>query len=347
MSFLRNTWHVAAWDDELKIGGMLHRTLLNEPVLLLRDNSGKVHALRDRCPHRFAPLHLGSFDGNAVQCRYHGLKFNGSGTCVHNPHGEIPKAAKVQTYPLVELHSMLWIWMGDAAKADVSLIPDFSFQNPEHAFVGKDYLSVRSSYLLEIDNIMDLSHIEFLHPTTLGSSGVSKGRFEAAQEGDTVWSKRLTDAEIMTDDLCDAMGVPRGAPVDRWINVRWTAPANMALFAGAVASGRPHSEGRETPTTHCFTPETETTTHYWFSISFPKSLGEVGAHLAQEQIKFLRPPFELEDLPMLEAQQNSMGAAEFWSLKPILLAGDAAGVRVRRTLTKLIAQEQSGIAELS
>ena len=321
MAFLKNTWYVAAWDEELKPGVMLHRVLLNESIVMFRDSKGAVHALRDRCPHRFAPLHLGKFDGDTVQCGYHGLKFNGAGECVHNPHGPIPRAARAHAYPSAEKHSLIWVWMGDTAKADDSLIPDFSFQDPEKSFVGKEYLHVRSGYLLEIDNILDLSHTEFMHATTLGSSGISKGSYECKQDGLRIWSNRLTAAEIMNDELCDAMGVPRGVPVDRWINVRWDAPANMAIFAGAVASGRPRSEGRDTPGAHCFTPESDTTTHYWFSLCFPRSLGEHGAQMAREQIKYVKAPFLLEDLPMLEMQQQNIGDTDFWSLKPVLLPG--------------------------
>jgi phenylpropionate dioxygenase-like ring-hydroxylating dioxygenase large terminal subunit len=340
MAFLKNTWYVAAWDEDLKPGVMLHRVLLNESIVMFRDSKGAVHALRDRCPHRFAPLHLGKFDGDTVQCGYHGLKFNGAGECVHNPHGPIPRAARAQAYPSAEKHSLIWVWMGDTAKADDSLIPDFSFQDPEKSFVGKEYLHVRSGYLLEIDNILDLSHTEFMHATTLGSSGISKGSYECKQDGTRIWSNRLTAAEIMNDELCDAMGVPRGVPVDRWINVRWDAPANMAIFAGAVASGRPRSEGRDTPGAHCFTPESDTTTHYWFSLCFPRSLGEHGAQMAREQIKYVKAPFLLEDLPMLEMQQQNIGDTDFWSLKPVLLPGDAGGVRARRALDKLIMAER-------
>lgn len=342
MSFLRNAWYVAAWAEELKPGAMLHRRLLDEPVLMFRDSNDRVQALSDRCPHRFAPLHLGTLNGDTIQCRYHGLMFNGRGECVHNPHGEIPRAARVHSYPLVERYSMLWIWMGDSVRADASLIPDFSFQDPELFFVGKRYLAVQSSYLLEIENIMDLSHIQFLHPTTLGSGDVAKGRYESTQEGGFVWSKRLTDGEVMVDHLCDAMGVPRGVPIDRWMEVRWSAPANMVIFAGAVPSGRPRSDGRDTPTSHCFTPATANTTHYWFSISFPKSMGKDAARMAEEQIEWLKMPFETEDLPMLEAQNRNMQGLE--SFRPILLAGDAAGVRARRVLDQLINEEQVTMA---
>ena len=341
MKYLRNTWYVAAWDEEVKPGSLFHRRILDEPLCLYRDLSGMVQALLDRCPHRFAPLHLGKLDGDAIQCGYHGLKFNGQGVCVHNPHGAIPKAASVRSYPVVERYSFVWVWMGEVALADPALIPDFGFQDPTHWYLGKDYLRVKSGYLLEIDNIMDLSHTEFLHATTLGSSGISAGDFQATLEGNTDWSKRLTHAEIMQPALSEAMGVPPGEPADRWINVRWNAPANMALYAGAVPSGRPHTEGRETPTSHCFTPETATTTHYWFAICFPRVMGALGEQLAREQIGYLRAPFEHEDLPMLEAQQGSLGDADLFDLKPVLLAGDAGGVRARRVLAKLLAAEQA------
>jgi len=340
MTYLRNTWYVAAWAKELAPGAHIRRVILEQPVLLWRSEDGVAHALSDRCPHRFAPLSLGTFSEGTVQCRYHGLKFDTGGRCVHNPAGSIPAAAKVPTFPLVERHSMLWVWMGEPGDADATKIPSMDCQDPDKMWVGSDYLNVKSNYMLEIDNIMDLSHIEFLHASTLGAGGVAAGDYRATQEGLQVWSRRLTHGEIMTDGLYDAMGLPRGKPVDRWIDVRWDAPANMVLWAGAVPTGRDRSEGSDTPTVHCFTPETASTTHYFFSVCFPKTLGNAGEEMAARQIQYLRSPFEAEDLPMLELQQANIGTVDLLSLKPVLLAGDAGGVRARRVLEKLIAAEQ-------
>jgi phenylpropionate dioxygenase-like ring-hydroxylating dioxygenase large terminal subunit len=347
MAFLRNTWYVAAWDNEVPHDALFQRTLLNESVLFFRDDAGVVQAISNRCPHRFAPLHMGKRVANGVQCPYHGLQFNGSGKCTGNPHGEgkIPSAAVVKSYPVVEKYSAIWIWMGEAAQADAASIPDFSCMDPEHFYVGKRYLHARANYVLETDNIMDLSHIQYLHPGTLGSEGVSEAITSVKQVGNTVFSNRQTVAEIMPDYLYTAMGFPHGEPVDRWIDVRWDAPANMLLNAGAVATGGERSAGKTFPLPHLFTPETEKSTHYWFSFCMPKSMGEFGKQVAEEQVQGLSIPFTNEDLPMLEAQQQMMGDADFWSLKPVLLPGDAGAVRARRVLDNLIAAEQKQLAQ--
>lgn len=337
MTYLRNAWYVAAWSTEVEPGKMLARRYLNEPVVIFRESSGAVRALADLCPHRLAPLRLGTMEGDHIRCGYHGLAFNGRGECVHNPHGPVPKAARVRTYPLVDRHGMLWIWMGDPAKADESRILDYSWQDPDKFHVGKRYLNIRSSYQLEIENIMDLSHIAYLHPTTLGSAGVSSGEFQSKQEGDVVWSMRSSENDVVPDALADAMAVPRGARIDRWMDVRWDAPANMTLFGGGVAHGRPRSEGRGAMQAHCFTPETDTTTHYWFGICFPKAMGDLGAKLAEEQVDWLKVPFETEDRIMLEAQQQNM--LENPDAPSFRLAGDAAGVKALRVLERLIAED--------
>ena len=115
MTFLKNAWYVAAWSAELEAGRLLARRLLDEPVVLYRDSEGHAWALADRCPHRFAPLSMGQLVNGHVQCRYHGLRFEGGGACVHNPHGPVPRAAHVRSYPLLERYSAVWIWMGDPA----------------------------------------------------------------------------------------------------------------------------------------------------------------------------------------------------------------------------------------
>lgn len=346
MPYLKNTWYPAGWDTDVPSGKPFSRVLLGQRIVMYRDSIGVAYALADRCPHRFVPLSLGVVDGDKLRCAYHGLEFDCSGACTRNPHGNgmIPKAAKVQAYPLVERHSMLWIWMGDPALADATSIPDFSASmDPVKRFVGKDYLLARAHYQLETDNIMDLSHIEFLHPGSLGSDAVRAAHAEVVQDGDTIHSRRLTHAERLPEALANGYGLPTEQLVDRWLDVRWNAPASMELWVGVAPTGSddPRKVGKRIPFVHLFTPETETTTHYWFSTSYPRRMGQEGESRTAADMKFLRAPFEHEDLPMLEAQQESMGNADFWSLKPVLLSGDAAAVRARRVLDAMIERESA------
>lgn len=341
MAYLRNTWYVAAWDEELSPGRLLARRLLGEPIVLFRDRHGVPQALQDRCPHRFAPLSMGSLSDSGLRCRYHGLVFDGAGRCVHNPHAEgmVAREGRLRSYPVVERYSAIWIWMGQPQRADAALIPDFRCMDPEFWHVGKRYLHTRANYQLHNDNILDLSHIEFLHPGTIGTPAVRRAVARSEQRGDTVWSYRQTVGEIMTDFLYQTMALPAGAPVDRWFDVRWDAPGCHLLYTGGVPAGRPRAEGQQTLFPHLFTPETETTTHYWFSACILRTVPG-GRELAERSIEGLVQPFRDEDLPMLEAQQQRMGDADWDSLRPMLLAGDAAAVRARRILERLIRSEQ-------
>ena len=127
MGFLTNAWYVAAFGDDIGPAKTLGRTLLGENVTLYRTDQGRLAALQTACPHRFAPLHQGQVHGSDLACPYHGLRFNPEGQCVHNPHGkgEIPKAARVRSYPVEERDGLVWIWMGEAERCDRTRVPEF------------------------------------------------------------------------------------------------------------------------------------------------------------------------------------------------------------------------------
>ena len=88
MSFLLDTWYVGAIATEVAGEKLFSRKILGTSVLMYRKADGTAVAMQDRCPHRFAPLHLGKRVGDdEVQCPYHALRFNSNGECTHSPHG--------------------------------------------------------------------------------------------------------------------------------------------------------------------------------------------------------------------------------------------------------------------
>jgi phenylpropionate dioxygenase-like ring-hydroxylating dioxygenase large terminal subunit len=344
MTYLRNVWYVAGWADDIPAGGMLARQICDEPIVLYRDEQGAPHALFDRCPHRFAPLSKGKLcdGGRSIQCGYHGLHFGADGKCNHNPHGDgrIPIAAAVKSYPVIERWSLLWIWLGDADRADPDLIPSYPFLDTAHWYIGKAQMEIAANYVLESDNILDLSHIEYLHPDSLGAGQSGQGKTTVTQDGNTVWSRRAIQNEILPPFLYRATGLPDQAPCDRWLDVRWDAPSYMYLQADMAIAGTPREQGVLTPQVHLFTPASPSHTYYFYAAAMPKSLGEWAGEAVQKNVGGLRQPFVDEDKPMVEAQQRAMAGRDFWEMKPVLLDVDAPAVRARRVLERMLLAER-------
>src|SRR5437764_550066 len=170
-AFLMNCWYVAAWEYEVIDGRLLPRTIVEKPVVLYRGDSGRVVALDNRCCHRGARLSNGRREGDDIRCMYHGLKFDPSGKCIQIPgQDNIPPKLGVRGYPVVERDHRIWIWMGEAAKADPAKILDFPYSR-DPAWRGKpDYMHYKANYLLIVDNLSDFAHLAFVHTKTLGGS---------------------------------------------------------------------------------------------------------------------------------------------------------------------------------
>lgn len=337
MAYLRNAWYVAAWADELA-GGMLARRLLEEPVVLYRKEDGSVVALADRCPHRFVPLHCGKLKGDVIECAYHGLRFGPDGRCVLNPNGDvIPKAARVRSYPVIERHQLLFIWMGDAEGADPALVPDFRFMDDHTGMVTtKGYIPGNSNYMLMVDNILDLSHTQYLHADTLGSEALAKVVTKVVDEGRPIDVLRHMPNSIQAPLTAASRGFA-GRLCDAWMDTRWYPPSYMHMETCLAEPGQPRAEGKTSHALHLITPETPTTNHYFWANARGFALDD--DELTRKIHSGFSHAFEFEDKPILQAQQESMGSADFWSLNPVLLAGDAAAVRVRRRLDRMINEE--------
>jgi len=341
MPFLHDAWYVAAWADDLK-DMPIRRRILNEPVAMYRRTSGTVVAIGDLCPHRFASLGNGKIIDDTLQCPYHGLQFDASGACVFNPHGDgkIPSAAKVKAYSVVERDGTVWIWMGDPATAEPSLIPDFGvFSNPDLA-VGRGYLAINAYYELVTDNLLDLSHTEYLHPLLNNPGGASRARSEMKQEGTTVWARMWQDAEAVTP-LFRMLWESPSSKGDLWAHMRWTAPSSLDLDVGITEMGADPTDGVLLPSAHLLTPETETTTHYFWAIG--RNRFQDNSEVGETIRSAVAHAFATEDEPMISQVYENMGREALLALRPVLMPGDAAAMRARRVLADLLQREAARV----
>jgi len=343
--YVRNAWYVAAWSDDISAGQVAARTIMNEPIVLYRTASGDMAAIEDRCPHRFAPLHMGKVvRGNRIQCPYHGLEFDGSGACVHNPHGtkHIPPRARVKSYPVIEKHKAIWIWMGSAS-ADPAKVPNFSVLDnvPELHTTKRDSIVIKANYLLIIDNLLDLSHTSYLHEGILGNADTVESEITTEQDGGDIVVGRHASNAVPPGMFAPFW--PNHPPrVDKFTKMRWMAPSTLRLVTGICKMGAPPESGTGYHAIHMLTPENERSTLYHFTAvrwGVMTADEKLNRELQQKIAAMRRFAFAEQDAPVIEAQQRVIESAPT-PLDPVILAIDVGPVRYKRILNKMVEAEQ-------
>jgi phenylpropionate dioxygenase-like ring-hydroxylating dioxygenase large terminal subunit len=346
--FLKNCWYVAALDRELIDGKLLSRTLLGEHVLLYRGESGKVVALNDRCPHRGALLSRGRLEGDSVRCMYHGIKYDGtSGKCLQIPGQDmIPPKLRVRTYPVVQKGQFIWVWMGDAAKADPSLIIDLPYLDDPHWKGIPAYLHYDANYLLIVDNLSDFSHLAFVHTGTLGGSEeyafVTKPTVvERLERGFRVerWHLNSDPPPFHKKVIRD-----KTTKVDRRNIATMLIPGiffmeTLFAAAGQGAQSGNVTDAREYRNCQFMTPETERTTHFFWS--YLNDFEGADATISHSLLNSLIEGF-MEDKAIIERQQKTLD--EDPSFQMLAILADAPLAHFRRVLGKLIDAEGAGAA---
>lgn len=338
-SFVRDAWYVVEWSRDLT-DRPIAKTVCDEAIVVFRTASGAVAALADHCPHRHLPLSLGSVVGEAVQCAYHGMRFDRTGACVGIPsQALIPPAARVRAYPAVERYGWVWVWLGEEP-GDPAAIPDFGqLSDPAFAAVGRTNY-VRCAYQLLTDNLLDLSHVGFVHTTTIGTPEFGeKGRLSSRRTPTGVVVTRVVPdvppppTYVMTGKL------PAGRNIDRWQHIEFIAPSFVKIHVGGAEAGTGALEGQYEHglniwVLNAMTPETATTTHYFWASVRAHALGDAAADaLFLGQVG---EAFE-EDKAVLEAQQRALDVhGDSWSLA---LRADTGSIEARRVLAARIAGE--------
>jgi vanillate O-demethylase monooxygenase subunit len=251
-AYARNQWYVAAYGREVG-RELLGRTLLGEPVVLYRsEEDGRVIALADRCVHRRYPLSASRLDGDRVVCGYHGFTYDASGTCVYVPgQKRIPRTARVQSYPVVEQDSFVWVWIGDAELADPAAIPRAPWlADPRWVTIG-GMEPIDADYGLLVDNLMDLSHETYLHGGYIGTPEVAETPITTeVDEGAGIVrvSRHMDDAEC-PPFYARSTGIE--GRITRWQDIEYHAPCLYLLTAGS-----PRSACCQVPTATTAAPST-------------------------------------------------------------------------------------------
>jgi vanillate O-demethylase monooxygenase subunit len=335
MTWVRNQWYVAAWDAELDRDPVA-RTICGEPVMLYRRFDRSVVAMRDACPHRMLPLSMGIKEGDNIRCRYHGLLIDSHGQAVEMPlrNDPVNKSVCVQTYPVVERHRFIWIWVGEADKADPDLIPGFwPCSTPGWTFDG-GYNHIKCDYRLAIDNLMDLTHETYVHMGSIGQPEILEAPISTRSVGNEVFVERWMpniDAPPLWRNALKQEG-----NVDRWQICHFLPPASVLIDVGVAPVGagatiEKHDQGVRGVVIDSLTPETETRCHYFWGMARNFDIEDTGftARMKQQQGAVF-----MEDVEVLEAQQRSMEANPDLKLRGYNI--DEGGVKARNAIRRMI-----------
>jgi vanillate O-demethylase monooxygenase subunit len=337
------TWYVAAMAGE--IGDKpLARTICGHAMVFFRGPEGVVSALEDFCPHRGAPLSLGTVVDGKLVCGYHGLEMGCDGKTLAMPGQRVRGFPPIRAFPTVERYGYVWVWPGEPSLADPNKIHPLPWaDDPAWAYGGGLY-HVKCSYLLMIDNLMDLSHETYVHATSIGQKEIDETPTKTATEGDLVTTSRFMNGIMAPPFWRMALRgnhLADDVPVDRWQICRFAPPSHVLIDVGVAHAGHggfdaPAQRKAAAIVIDFITPETETSIHYFWGMARSFNPGDVAL---TDSIREGQAKIFAEDLHMLESQQRNLSAHPERQLLKLNI--DTGGVQSRRVIERLIEDEKA------
>ena len=339
--YLLNVWYAAAFSHEVTHEGPVARTICGKHVVLYRTDAGEPVALQDRCVHRGVPLSAGGkVEGCAIRCPYHGLLFDDKGACVEIPgQDRIPPTARVKSYPVVERDALIWIWMGDPALADPATAPAYEYHSSDKWNYRTRTYDFAAGYLLLLDNLMDLTHVGYVHKMVGGSENLhSDARTTVGSDDrhEVVVSRQIANCPA-PPQYVNALG--HDGLIDRWQDIYFD-PSRIWIWSGGQKAGTGALEGRregaQFMTFHAITPVDEGRSRYHFTVAWNFGLGN--EELAEKMVA--GADFTVrEDKVIIEAQARRMQEDPDIFVD---IRSDAGQINVRRALGRLFEAEAAG-----
>jgi len=330
-----NAWYVAAWADEISVRPLARR-ICNHPMVLFRTIDGQACALIDSCSHRGAPLSLGTVTEDGIRCNYHGVVFGCDGKCTKIPNQNIiPERAKVRSFPVVEKDKMIWVWTGDPERADEALVIDYPFHT-DPLWPSKFAMSpFASDYLLIADNLLDATHLAYVHGGTVGGSDpnvhmTAENSLKPTNRG-LRFERRMRNAPPPPAYANCVPELPER--IDRWQVFDFISPSTVLQYSGGVPAGADQDNAVaprfDMRIFHSATPATDDTCYYFFSVQNGHKVDDPQAtEVIYEQVQLAI----VEDKLFIEAQQERV--SELGSERLFDNTADAARIMARRAVDK-------------
>jgi vanillate O-demethylase monooxygenase subunit len=347
----RDQWYVAAFGREIG-NELFSRTICGESILFWRTRAGTVTAMSDRCVHRRFPLSQAPsrLVDDQVVCGYHGFTYGADGVCAAVPgQTRVPRTARLKTYPVVEQDSFVWVWIGDAAKADAARIPTAPWlESPGYTTVsGMEPLQARFGLL--VDNLLDLSHETYLHGGYIGTPEVASTPVttEVDEEAGIVYVSRHMDDAECPPFYEKSTGL--AGRITRWQDIEYTPPCLYKLHSRIAPVGvLPNADGSDPDAFHvevvyAITPETEHSTHDFWAVARDFALDDqaISDYVAESNRAVV-----LQDVEALDVLERVI-ASEQAGYQELSINIDTGGLAARRMLARMAGQDVPAAASRS
>lgn len=342
---VRNAWYVLAWTGELT-RQPIERWLLGQPVALYRKEDGTAVAVGGRCPHRHYPLAKGCLRGDELVCGYHGISFGPDGKCTGIPmQSHVPAAYRIRSYPVAERWKWLWIWAGDPALADESLLPtmeEIRMEEPGFHYAPFYFHEIAARYQILNDNLLDLSHLAFLHASTIGqvANATTPEQREETPRRLTSWRemKNVPRAPVALS------GTDYTGPVDRLSRMDFFFPGfHAGIDETRIPVDHPERAGELIAAGrvyHAVTPATEGSCYYFFAN------GALASTPLESKYEMLKIPVGEDIDAALEIERMIERLGDDLP-QEYLLKNDTHAVRGRRILQALMDREAEAATALA
>jgi phenylpropionate dioxygenase-like ring-hydroxylating dioxygenase large terminal subunit len=223
----KNCWYPIAFTQDLPKDRPYSFSLYDEPLVLFRNQDGKLGCLIDRCPHRAARFSDGQIIDGKIECLYHGWQFGTDGQCLHIPQlpadAKIPTNACVKSFAIVERQGIVWMWSGEEKPVE-ELIPTIPELDKSGVFCTDYIRDLPYDQTYFIENVIDPAHVYISHDGIVGKR-------ENAQPLD------IEAVDITSEGI---RGRWRGTqpPNQPWLIINFVAPNLILYKSGNANTGR-------------------------------------------------------------------------------------------------------------
>ncbi len=180
----RRYWHPVGLSSEIKAGGRPRQVkVMDEDLVLFRDDRGHPGLLGLHCSHRLTSLAYGRVEDGGIRCPFHGWLYDVQGRCLEQPAEPVPFTDKIRhpAYPCEELGGLIFAYMGPPEKKP--LLPRYEALVREDGSTKVDYYEINSNYLQNLEGAVDTVHVHYLHTDNWSKvkhklASMPKGRIE-------------------------------------------------------------------------------------------------------------------------------------------------------------------------